>query len=131
MVALGTRGGYVLDVVLRNNGTDEAHPWGLFHPGPQWHHVKKENIGLIEIMGLAILPPRVLDGFPDVCECADTRRELGDAYAAILQATGVFHRDADGVLTAGGEQALDAFLDFWARWRTSAGEDCEEREERE
>ena len=51
---------YELDLVLRNNRTTEAHPLGLFHPHAQYHHIKKENIGLIEVMGLAILPPRLL-----------------------------------------------------------------------
>lgn len=51
---------YELDLVLRNNRTTEEHPLGLFHPHAEYHHVKKENIGLIEVMGLAILPPRLL-----------------------------------------------------------------------
>ncbi len=55
------RGGdFELDLVLRNNRTTPEHPLGLFHPHSQYHHVKKENIGLIEVMGLAILPPRLL-----------------------------------------------------------------------
>ncbi len=51
---------FELDLVLRNNRTTEEHPLGLFHPHSQYHHIKKENIGLIEVMGLAILPPRLL-----------------------------------------------------------------------
>ena len=51
---------YELDLVLRNNRTTEEHPLGLFHPHAEYHHIKKENIGLIEVMGLAILPPRLL-----------------------------------------------------------------------
>ena len=47
------------DLVLRNNRTTEERPLGLFHPGPDLHHIKKENIGLIEVMGLAILPSRL------------------------------------------------------------------------
>ena len=47
-------------VVLRNNRTTPEHPLGLFHPHAEYHHIKKENIGLIEVMGLAILPPRLL-----------------------------------------------------------------------
>ena len=57
---------YVMDLVLRNNRTDVAHPWGIFHPGEELHHIKKENIGLIEIMGLAILPPRLARELPAV-----------------------------------------------------------------
>lgn len=51
---------FELDLVLRNNRTTEEHPLGIFHPHAEYHHIKKENIGLIEVMGLAILPPRLL-----------------------------------------------------------------------
>ena len=51
---------FELDLVLRNNRTTQEHPLGLFHPHAEYHHIKKENIGLIEVMGLAILPPRLL-----------------------------------------------------------------------
>ena len=47
------------DLVLRNNRTDEDHPLGIFHPNSSLHHIKKENIGLIEVMGLAVLPARL------------------------------------------------------------------------
>lgn len=50
---------YTLFLVLRNNRTSEAYPDGIFHPHPDVHHIKKENIGLIEAMGLAILPGRL------------------------------------------------------------------------
>lgn len=51
---------FELDLVLRNNRTNDLHPDGIFHPHEQYHHLKKENIGLIEVMGLAILPGRLL-----------------------------------------------------------------------
>lgn len=50
---------YECDLVLRNNRTTEERPLGLFHPNPSLHHIKKENIGLIEVMGLAVLPSRL------------------------------------------------------------------------
>ena len=50
---------YELDLVLRNNRTTREHPLGLFHPHGEVHHIKKENIGLIEVMGLAVLPGRL------------------------------------------------------------------------
>lgn len=50
---------YELDLVLRNNITTEEHPMGVYHPHAQYHHIKKENIGLIEVMGLAVLPARL------------------------------------------------------------------------
>lgn len=59
-----------LDLVLRNNRTDGEHPEGIFHPGRRLHHIKKENIGLIEVMGLAVLPGRLKE------ELAGVRRLL-------------------------------------------------------
>jgi len=52
---------YELDLVLRNNITTEEHPLGVYHPHADLHHIKKENIGLIEVMGLAVLPARLKD----------------------------------------------------------------------
>ena len=63
---------YELDLVLRNNLTTEEHPLGLYHPHAEKHHIKKENIGLIEVMGLAVLPARL-------------SRELADLQSAILE----------------------------------------------
>ena len=59
-VATKQDGVYTLYLALRCNITDEAHPLGVFHPHAEKHHIKKENIGLIEVMGLAILPPRLV-----------------------------------------------------------------------
>ncbi|MBS6397430.1 MAG: UDP-glucose--hexose-1-phosphate uridylyltransferase [Clostridiales bacterium] len=52
---------YELDLTLRNNITTEEHPLGVYHPHADLHHIKKENIGLIEVMGLAVLPSRLKD----------------------------------------------------------------------
>ncbi|WP_195428204.1 UDP-glucose--hexose-1-phosphate uridylyltransferase [Clostridium sp. D46t1_190503_E9] len=52
---------YVLDLVLRNNRTSEEYPDGIFHPHKELHNIKKENIGLIEVLGLAVLPARLKD----------------------------------------------------------------------
>lgn len=52
---------YELDLVLRNNRTTDEYPLGIFHPHQELHHIKKENIGLIEVMGLAVLPARLLN----------------------------------------------------------------------
>lgn len=59
-------GKYELDLVLRCNITSEEHPLGVFHPHEQWHHIKKENIGLIEVMGLAVLPARLKQEMSDL-----------------------------------------------------------------
>ena len=52
---------FEMDLVLRNNITTEEHPLGVYHPHAELHHIKKENIGLIEVMGLAVLPARLKD----------------------------------------------------------------------
>ena len=65
---------YELDLVLRNNITTEEHPLGVYHPHAELHHIKKENIGLIEVMGLAVLPARL-------------KQELADLETAILEGT--------------------------------------------
>ena len=63
---------YELDLVLRNNLTTDEHPMGVYHPHAEKHHIKKENIGLIEVMGLAVLPSRL-------------KAELADLEIAILE----------------------------------------------
>lgn len=63
---------FELDLVLRNNITTQEHPLGVFHPHANLHHIKKENIGLIEVMGLAVLPSRL-------------KKELADLENAISQ----------------------------------------------
>ena len=67
---------YELDLVLRNNITTEEHPLGVYHPHAELHHIKKENIGLIEVMGLAVLPARL-------------KGELAGLEAAILAGTDI------------------------------------------
>lgn len=52
-------GKYEMDIVLRNNRTNKKYPWGIFHSRPQYHNIKRENIGLIEVLGMAILPGRL------------------------------------------------------------------------
>lgn len=59
---------YEMDLVLRNNRTDEEHPEGIFHPHRHLHHIKKENIGLIEVMGVAILPGRLKAQFDQIAQ---------------------------------------------------------------
>ncbi len=85
-------GQFELDLVLRNNRTTPEHPLGLFHPHAQLHHIKKENIGLIEVMGLAVLPARL-------------KTELNDLAAQLV-------RGADGLAAI----AADATLEKHAPW---------------
>ena len=78
------RGGdYELDLVLRNNITTEEHPLGVYHPHAELHHIKKENIGLIEVMGLAVLPARLKAELAAVAEGLLTGADLrADALTA-------------------------------------------------
>ncbi len=83
-------GDYVLDLVLRNNRTTAERPFGLFHVPERLFHIKKENIGLIEIMGRAILPARLAAELPAI------KDECSRAFYEILQTTGVFKDDPAG-----------------------------------
>ena len=68
---------YELDLVLRNNRTTKEHPLGLFHPHEELHHIKKENIGLIEVMGLAVLPSRLKEEIEAMKTEIQTQGEIG------------------------------------------------------
>ncbi|MCM1105114.1 MAG: UDP-glucose--hexose-1-phosphate uridylyltransferase [Clostridium sp.] len=71
------RGGiYELDLVLRNNITTEEHPLGVYHPHAELHHIKKENIGLIEVMGLAILPSRLVSELEQLSDAIVNKKDL-------------------------------------------------------
>ena len=67
---------YELDLVLRNNITTEECPWGVYHPSADLHHIKKENIGLIEVMGLAVLPARLKKEMAHLEEAVLQKRNL-------------------------------------------------------
>ena len=69
-------GAYELDLVLRNNRTSDEHPLGIFHPHAELHHIKKENIGLIEVMGLAVLPARLKGEMAELKEAILTGADL-------------------------------------------------------
>ncbi|MBQ1537153.1 MAG: UDP-glucose--hexose-1-phosphate uridylyltransferase [Ruminococcus sp.] len=71
------RGGdYELDLVLRNNITTAEHPLGVYHPHAELHHIKKENIGLIEVMGLAVLPSRLKQELEQLAEAMVSGRDI-------------------------------------------------------
>ncbi|MFR2501590.1 MAG: UDP-glucose--hexose-1-phosphate uridylyltransferase [Coprobacillus cateniformis] len=73
---------YQMDLVLRNNRTSEKYPDGIFHPHQNLHHIKKENIGLIEVMGLAILPARLKDELELLRACLLHQSHIED-YAVL------------------------------------------------
>ncbi|MCM1087353.1 MAG: UDP-glucose--hexose-1-phosphate uridylyltransferase [Muribaculaceae bacterium] len=67
---------FELDLVLRNNITTEEHPLGVYHPHAKLHHIKKENIGLIEVMGLAVLPARLKGEMEQLAEAILTGKDI-------------------------------------------------------
>lgn len=70
---------YEIDLVLRNNMTTPEHPLGVYHPHAELHHIKKENIGLIEVMGLAVLPSRLKKELSDLADALVTDAPLTGA----------------------------------------------------
>lgn len=72
---------YELDLVLRNNITTKEHPLGVYHPHAELHHIKKENIGLIEVMGLAVLPARLKDEMEQLAKAVTAGENLRDSEA--------------------------------------------------
>ena len=67
---------YEMDLVLRNNRTSLEHPLGIFHPHSDLHHIKKENIGLIEVMGLAVLPARLIEELNLIRDCLEGQKDI-------------------------------------------------------
>ena len=100
---------FEFDLVFRNNRTTAEHPLGLFHPHAEVHHIKKENIGLIEVLGLAILPARLRDemdavrtallaGTADIADRADIAKHA-DWYRKVRAAhPSVTAENVDGIL---------------------------------
>lgn len=86
-IARMEQGIYQMNLVLRNNRTNQQYPDGIFHPHPHLHHIKKENIGLIEVMGLAILPARLKEELKCLRECLLHQQSL-QAYPCLEK-----HRD--------------------------------------
>ena len=69
---------YQMDLVLRNNRTSQEYPDGIFHPHASLHHIKKENIGLIEVMGLAVLPARLKNELELLKDCLLQKKQIRD-----------------------------------------------------
>ncbi|CZQ83582.1 UDP-glucose--hexose-1-phosphate uridylyltransferase [Trichococcus ilyis] len=119
---------YELDVVLRNNGTTAAFPDGIFHAHPDVQHIKKENIGLIEVLGLAILPPRLETELSEVADyllgisndVAPCHRE----WAEELKQQGPFEEDSvmEMIQEAVGEKFLRAMEDAGVYKQTPEGQ---------
>ncbi|MBO0431957.1 UDP-glucose--hexose-1-phosphate uridylyltransferase [Enterococcus sp. DIV0660C] len=121
-------GYFELDLVLRDNNVSEKHPDGIFHPHKDVQHIKKENIGLIEVMGLAVLPPRLKTELEEVEKyllnqenhLADYHREWADE----LQATHTITADrvTEVVQEAVGQVFLRVLEDAGVFKRTEEGQ---------
>ncbi|WP_176707839.1 UDP-glucose--hexose-1-phosphate uridylyltransferase [Bacillus sp. FJAT-26390] len=142
---LRDNGEYEVDLVLRNNRTSEEHPDGIFHPHQHLHHVKKENIGLIEVMGLAVLPGRLKDELEQIAayltgassasaeELQETSHPLHKHAAWILSLTERFGTSNAAeqaqtiVQSETGSKFLDVLKDAGVYKRTAAGAEAFER----
>ena len=93
-------GKYELDLTLRNNITTEDRPLGVYHPRPEYHHIKKENIGLIEVMGLAVLPSRLkaeMNALGDLLSASRAAGLSDDEIAARVASDDILSKHADWV----------------------------------
>ena len=99
-------GKYQMDVVLRNNRTTEEYPLGIFHPHSEHHHIKKENIGLIEVMGLAILPARLKTELEQIKLCLSGKADF-DSYPELEK-----HKDWYEYLKTYSYSNVDAFMEM-------------------
>lgn len=93
IVRRGADGSYEMDIVLRNNRTNEQYPEGIFHPHREMHHIKKENIGLIEVMGLAILPGRLKEELGRIAEILSGNQGLYEEVLAGREAALAVHTE--------------------------------------
>lgn len=94
-IARRKKGKFELDLVLRDNQTSKEHPGGIYHPHQDVQHIKKENIGLIEVMGLAILPPRLKNELKEVEEfLLGQREEVAPYHQAWADQLKALHPDA-------------------------------------
>ena len=99
---------YELDLVLRCNITTEEHPLGVFHPHADKHHIKKENIGLIEVMGLAVLPSRLKKELSDLAQATVAGKDLHADEVLCMHADWVEELKKQYMFTP--ENAMDIIL---------------------
>lgn len=122
---------YILDLVLRNNLTTEEFPDGVFHPHPEVQHIKKENIGLIEVMGLAILPPRLKKEMEEVAafllDESDEVKEYHRDWANKLKqrSIAITPENVDAIIEEGiGEVFLEVLIDAAVYKPTETGREA-------
>ena len=113
---------YELDLVLRCNITTPEHPLGVFHPHADKHHIKKENIGLIEVMGLAVLPSRLKQELKDLASAIVSGADI--AADAVLNKHALWVEELKKQYTFTEENALDIILKETGRVFTEVLEDA-------
>jgi len=113
---------YELDLVLRCNITTPEHPMGLFHPHADKHHIKKENIGLIEVMGLAVLPSRLKAELTALAEAAAEGRDVAEDEALSKHAQWLKELKTKHTFTS--QNALDIILEETGRVFAAVLEDA-------
>ena len=113
---------YELDLVLRCNITTPEHPLGVFHPHADKHHIKKENIGLIEVMGLAVLPSRLKQELTDLASAIVSGTDI--AADAVLNKHAPWVEELKKQYTFTEENALDIILKETGRVFTEVLEDA-------
>ena len=113
---------YELDLVLRCNITTPEHPLGVFHPHADKHHIKKENIGLIEVMGLAVLPSRLKQELKDLASAIVSGADI--AADAVLNKHAPWVEELKKQYTFTEENALDIILQETGRVFTEVLEDA-------
>ena len=117
------RGGlYELDLVLRCNITTAEHPLGVFHPHADKHHIKKETIGLIEVMGLAVLPSRLKQELTDLARCLAEGKDI--AGDPVLGKHDAWCRELKRKYTFTPENAMDILMQETGRVFTEVLEDA-------
>ena len=104
------KAGFILDLVPRNNRTCAEYPDGIFHPHKEVHHIKKENIGLIEVMGLAILPGRLKAQSETIHKVLTGKLDVGEAAASCPEHTEWIHELTLHYGTALSEEKADEVI---------------------
>ena len=108
-IARKRNGLYELDLVLRNNITTKEHPLGVYHPHAELHHIKKENIGLIEVMGLAVLPARLKEELESLAKAIAEKKDLRQIESLEKHADWVeeFSKHYEGLETLKEEEIME------------------------
>lgn len=117
-------GYYVMDLVLRNNRTDSEYPAGIFHVHPQYWNIKKENIGLIEVMGLAVLPSRLKKELETLIDCLVNTEHITKYPELEKHRLFVEELERNGLDTSSRKAVSDAVYHLAGRYFEKGLENC-------